>query len=183
MRVLKKVNAKLKFLERQNKYLTRRLKRLLCNALIQPYFHYRCTSWFSLLNIYLKYKLQTVQNKCIRLCLDLPPCSHIGVVHFRNINQLSVSERVYSCIATTVFNSAMVEFLIKQKPIDRSMDWFLYDKNFCHKRVKYWNGIVPLHISDMFHPSLSSHIARSQIALNIALRKTNTIFSRTENMD
>ena len=34
MKVLKKVNAKVKFLHRQNEYLTARLKRLLRNALI-----------------------------------------------------------------------------------------------------------------------------------------------------
>ena len=39
-KVLKKVNAKLKFLYRQSRYLTPAYKRLLCNALIQPHFHY-----------------------------------------------------------------------------------------------------------------------------------------------
>ena len=38
MKVLKKVNAKVKFLYRQNKYLTPRLKILLCNALIHRHF-------------------------------------------------------------------------------------------------------------------------------------------------
>lgn len=34
----KKINAEIKFPYEQNKYLIPRLKRLLCNALIQPYF-------------------------------------------------------------------------------------------------------------------------------------------------
>ena len=36
--VLKKVNGKKKFLYRQTRYLSYRLKRTLCNILIQPYY-------------------------------------------------------------------------------------------------------------------------------------------------
>ena len=42
--VLRKVNAKLKFLYRQNRYLTPAIRRLLCNELIQPHFDYGCSS-------------------------------------------------------------------------------------------------------------------------------------------
>ena len=45
--VLNKVNAKLKFLYRKNKFLTPSLCRLLCNALIQPQFDY---AWFYLVS-------------------------------------------------------------------------------------------------------------------------------------
>ena len=48
-KVLKKINAKLKFLYRQTLYLTPAYKRLLYNALIQPHFDYGCSSWFPLL--------------------------------------------------------------------------------------------------------------------------------------
>ena len=47
-KLLKKINAKLKFLYLQSRYLTPAYKRLLCNALIQPHFDYGCPSWFSL---------------------------------------------------------------------------------------------------------------------------------------
>ena len=42
-KVIIKVNARLKFLHRKNKYLTPNLRRLLCNALIQPHFDYPCS--------------------------------------------------------------------------------------------------------------------------------------------
>ena len=42
--VLEKINAKLKFLYRQSRYLTTAYRRLLCNALIQPHFDYGCSS-------------------------------------------------------------------------------------------------------------------------------------------
>ena len=41
-KVISKVNARLKFLHRKNKYLTPNVRRLLCNALIQPHFDYDC---------------------------------------------------------------------------------------------------------------------------------------------
>ena len=44
-KVISKANARLKFLHRKNKYLTSTLGRLLCNALIQPHFHYACSAW------------------------------------------------------------------------------------------------------------------------------------------
>ena len=50
-----------------------------------------------------KTKAPSAKNKYICLCLDLPPCSHIGVIYFKKINWLPVSERVESCIATVVF--------------------------------------------------------------------------------
>ena len=43
-RVLKKINTKLNFLWRQINHLNYSSRRLLCNALIQPHFDYRCTS-------------------------------------------------------------------------------------------------------------------------------------------
>ena len=39
---------------------------------------------------------------------------------------------------------------------------------------KYWNGIVPAYIHKMFKPSLCRYGPRSQMALDISLRKTNT---------
>ena len=39
---------------------------------------------------------------------------------------------------------------------------------------KYWNGIVPGYIHEMFKPSLRRYNTRSQMALDIPLRKTNT---------
>ena len=102
-KVLKKINAKLKFLYRQSRYLTPAYRRLLCNALIQPHFDYGCSSWFPLLKKKLKLKLQKAQNKCVCFCLNLPPRSHIDLSHFRKINWLPVSGRVGCCIANTVF--------------------------------------------------------------------------------
>ena len=57
-KVLRKINAKLKFLYRESIYLIPALRRLLCNVLIQAHFDCGCSSWFPLLKKNLKIKLQ-----------------------------------------------------------------------------------------------------------------------------
>ena len=69
LKVINNINGSLKFLYRKNRYLTPYLKRLLCNALIQPHFDCACSPWYPNLNKKFKSKLETVQNKCIRYCL------------------------------------------------------------------------------------------------------------------
>ena len=54
LNVIDKVNSRLKFLHRQNCFLTLPLRKLLCNAMIQPVFDYACTAWFSNLSKRLK---------------------------------------------------------------------------------------------------------------------------------
>ena len=61
----KKVNGRLRFLYRQGKYLNPRLRRMLCNTIIQPHFDYACSAWYPNLTQGLKNKLQIAQNKCI----------------------------------------------------------------------------------------------------------------------
>ena len=39
---------------------------------------------------------------------------------------------------------------------------------------KYWNGVVPEYIHEMFKPSLCRYSTRSQMALGVPLQKTNT---------
>ena len=54
-----------------NKFLSPQLRRLLCNALIQPHFDYACSVWYPNFNKKVKTKLQTLENKCVRFCLQL----------------------------------------------------------------------------------------------------------------
>ena len=88
LKVINKINGRLKFLYRKNRYLTPYLKRLLCNALIQPHFDYVCSSRYPNLNKKFKSKLQTIQSKCMRYCLQLDNRSQIGMKDFGKINWL-----------------------------------------------------------------------------------------------
>ena len=61
-KVLNTVNNRLKFLYRKQKFLSLSLRRLLCNALIQPHFDYACVAWYPLLNKRQSKRIQIAQN-------------------------------------------------------------------------------------------------------------------------
>ena len=95
--VLKKINSRLKFLYGQNKFLNFPLRRLLCNAMIQPFFDYQCNASYPNINKKLKMRLQAAQNKCIRFCSKLNGRSSINSEDFEIINCLPIHERVSKC--------------------------------------------------------------------------------------
>ena len=68
MKSLKKVNAKLHFLFRQNESLNPNLRRLLYNSLIKLHFDYAWVFWYPLVNNKIRKKAQVTQNKCICFC-------------------------------------------------------------------------------------------------------------------
>ena len=103
LNVIDKVNSRLKFLHRQNRFLTAPLRRLLCNALIRPLFDYACTAWFSNLSKRLKLRLQASQNKCIRFCLQLDKRSKIWVKEFLKLTWLNVHDRYLKFIFSDIF--------------------------------------------------------------------------------
>ena len=102
-KVLGLANGRLKFLYRKQRSLTYPLRRLLCNALIQPHYHYACSAWYPSLSKRLLKKIQISQNKCIRYCLKLDNRSSVGVVEFKTLNWLPPKERVYQCICVSIF--------------------------------------------------------------------------------
>ena len=104
LKVIEKINTKLRFLYRKNKFLTPTLRRMLCNAIIQPHFDYACLTWYSGLTIALKNKIQIMQNKCIRFCLSLGNFIHIGPNELKKINWLNTNDRFVQCVCSAAFN-------------------------------------------------------------------------------
>ena len=102
-KVLGKINGRLKFLYRKQSFLSHSIRRLLCNALIQPHFDYACSAWYPNLNKKFKKKIQVSQNKCIRFCLSLGNRTHIGVKEFKKINWLPTRERFEQCVCVGAF--------------------------------------------------------------------------------
>ena len=102
-KVLNTVNNRLKFPYRKQKFLSLSLRRLLCNALIQPHFDYACAAWYPLLNKRQSKRIQIAQNKCIRYCLNLDNKAHIGKNEFLKIIWLPTKKRVEQCICVNVF--------------------------------------------------------------------------------
>ena len=103
LKVINKINGRVKVLYRKNRYLTLYLKRLVCNDLIQPHFDYACSAWYLNLNKKFQSKFQTVQNKCIGYCLQIDNRSHIGMKDCEKINWLPVSERFNEYLCSNVF--------------------------------------------------------------------------------
>ena len=107
LKALKKINGKLNFLYRKNNFLSPPLRRMLCNALIQPHFDYACSAWYPNLNEKLKKKIQIAQNKCVPSCLKLDK-RHI-IYSMKNLSNWTgclIYKRVYQCI-----NVITVEFV------------------------------------------------------------------------
>ena len=52
--VINKINSLLRFLYQQNRFLNVSLRRLLCNAVTQPFFDYVCNAWCPNVNKNLK---------------------------------------------------------------------------------------------------------------------------------
>lgn len=96
--VIKKANAKLKFLYRKSSFLNRYTKQLLVSSLIQCHFDYACASWYLGLSQRLKNRLQATQNKMVRFILNLSPRTHVGRAHFEEVGWLPVHFRVNSII-------------------------------------------------------------------------------------
>ena len=103
LRVLKKISGRLCFLYRKQTFLDSKLRRMLCNALIQPHFDYACSAWYPNLNKNFTKKMQIAQNKCIRFCLELDNRTHIGVNEFRKINWLPVEKRYEQCVSMSAY--------------------------------------------------------------------------------
>ena len=110
-KVVKTVSGRLRFLYRKQEFLTPYLRRLLCNALIQPHFDYACIAWYSNLGKNYTKKLQIMQNKCIRFCLSLGNRHHIGMAEFKKINWLPTRERFVQCVCVSVYR-----FVNKEAP-------------------------------------------------------------------
>ena len=102
-RILSKINGKLRFLYRKQRFLSKGVRRLLCNSLIQPHYDFACCSWYPLLTQNLKKRLQISQNKCIRFCLSLKNRDRIDTTKFAEINWLPVEERFEQCMCTLIY--------------------------------------------------------------------------------
>ena len=110
--VVKKINNKLTFLYRKNRFLTPTQRRLMCNILIQTHFEYTCSAWYPNLTKKLKNRVQTSQNKGIRFSLQLDKMTHISHKEFEILNWLLVTERFNQFLNSIVLNMLIINALI-----------------------------------------------------------------------
>ena len=112
LEVINKINGKLKFFYRKNRFLSPELWRMLCSALIQSHFDYTCPAWYPNLTEKMKKKIQTMQNKCIRFCLRPDKMHHISDEDFRLINWLPTSKIVDQCIYTLLHSNLSITLVL-----------------------------------------------------------------------
>ena len=90
--VLTKVNQRTKFLARNARYLDSNALRALAGALVQCHFDYACTSWFDSAPKTIKNRLQTAQNKLVRVILKIPALTHLEPSHFNSLGWRTVEK-------------------------------------------------------------------------------------------
>ena len=160
LKVINKINSRLQFLYRINRYLLPHLKTFLCNAIIQPHFNYVCSAWYPNLNKKFKNKLQIIQNKCIRIYLQLDSRSHTGIKEFEQINWLPVSKRYNQCICSNafkLFNENCPLYLYGlYKPSGQDQDLILKLNHLCRSACSGQNSLSYLTptISNNLHTCL-----------------------------
>ena len=103
LKVIHKINSRLRFLYRKSRFLSLSLHRLLHNSEIQPHFDYFFAAWYSNLNKSLKSKLKALQNKRIKFCLNLGNGAHRGRNEFKEINWLPVNNHFAQFICSVSF--------------------------------------------------------------------------------
>ena len=91
--IISKSSSRLKFLYRKGNFLDFKTRKLLCSALIQPYFDYCVASWYPSISKSAKHKLQICQNKLVRFILNLGPRSHVGQSELRQVGLLNIDSR------------------------------------------------------------------------------------------
>ena len=95
-------------------FLTPKLRRFLCNVLIQSHSDYSCSAWYPNVTKKLKYRIQTTQNLCMRFCLQLDKLKHISHEDFECLNWLPSTYRFKQSVNSIVlmyFNEQCTNYL------------------------------------------------------------------------
>ena len=155
LQVISKVNQRVKFISRCSKFLNREALEILAGALIQCHFDYACSSWYTGLNTVLKNKLQTSQNKLVRVVLKLHPRTHLLPTHFNSLKWLRVEERV------SLVKLCMVH-KIQNKVAPR------YFENYFSKVSENHNHFTRRSTTDLILVNFSSNIGKNSFLYSAA---------------
>lgn len=104
LEIIKKANARLRFLYRQANYFDQDTKKTLCSALVFCLFDYSISSWYGGISKQMSQKLQCVQNKIIRFILNKNARYHISHSDFLSLGLLNVENRAKQLRLNHVFN-------------------------------------------------------------------------------
>ena len=178
LKVISKINSRLKFLHRKNKFLTPALRRLLFNALIQAHFDYASSSvWYPNLTQTMKNKIQITQNKCVWYRLQLDKMAYISKNEFETLNWLPAKDRFNQSI-----NSIVSKYFIKQCPSYLNEVFKLACLNNLRTRNSYLKLICPFWKINMGQNALSFIGPSMWNKTPEVLKKTNCINTFKHNL-
>ena len=92
--MIKKCVGRIAFLYRNSSCLDLNCRRILCSALIQPYFDYCCSSWYSGLTGKLRDRLDVLQRRMVRYIYSYGPRDHVDSRDIKALSWLLVKDRV-----------------------------------------------------------------------------------------
>ena len=92
--LVKKCVGRISFLYRNSNCLDFNCRRILCSALIQPYFDYCCSSWYSGLTGKLRDRLDVLQRRMVRYIFSYEPRHHVDSRDIKALSWLLVIDRV-----------------------------------------------------------------------------------------
>ena len=92
--VIKKCAGRISFLYRSCHLLDFFSRKMLCEALVAPYMEYCCSSWYSGIGSVYRSKLEVLQRRMIRLIYSMGPRDHVDTVQLKELNWLSIADRV-----------------------------------------------------------------------------------------
>ena len=155
--ILKKINAKVKFLYRKRIFFGAKEKKMLCSALVQSSFDYACNCWFRGLSKCIKTKLQSAQNRIVRYILNYSSRQHLSFVDFNKLKWLNVSFRVDYLTLNLMYSihtKCAPSYLCNVEPVNhqystrRSSQAYVLpnvksqgSKTFIFNAVKLWNEL------------------------------------------
>ena len=91
---ISKISSRISFLYRNAHLLSQRCRQTFCSALIQPYFDYCCSSWYSGINAKYKARLDALQRRMVRFIFKMEPRDHVGREQLLRLKWFSVPNRV-----------------------------------------------------------------------------------------
>ena len=173
-KVIKKVNQRTRLLYRISPLVNKDTLKTLSGALIQPHLDYAVHTWYRSAPKALKTRLQTSQNKLVRLLLNLPPRAHLDPGHFERVGWLRVDDRVQQLAMGLVFkiyNTNKIPMYLK--------DYFLKvkDRHNYNTRGSSTDLVQPRHDSNKGLNSFSCYATNMWNALPKAVKECKSLTS------
>ena len=182
--VVKKATGRLAFLYRNASLLDQNCRKLLCMALIQPYFDYCSSCWYSGLTARLRERLDVLQRRMVRFIFSYNPRHHVGSGDVKALSWLFVRDRVrYFKVVHVhkVVTGRAPEYLVKRfVPVQTththntrssSYDFHISKEisrspsSFSYTATKEWNAlpneIKAIGTEKLFRRKLHDHYSRS----------------------